>query len=87
MIKRVYIYRNVDLEFVAFGDTVFSTRREAEQEFRQWRKEVSLADIIIQVDLLENDYTFDEIKEQLESENVFEKTLDFVFDCKIIYRR
>lgn len=87
MIKRVYIYRNVDLEFVAFGDTVFNTRREAEQELRQWSKEVSLADIIIQVDLLENDYTFDEIKEQLESENVFGETHDFVKSFKIVYRR
>lgn len=87
MIKRVYIYRNVDLEVVAFGDTVFNTRKEAEQELRQWNKDESFADVIIQVDLLESDYTFEEIKEQLEGKNVFEETHDFVKSFKIVYRR
>ena len=87
MIKRVYIYRNVDLEAVAFGDTVFNTRKEAEQELRQWNKDESFADVIIQVDLLESDYTFEEIKEQLEGKNVFEETHDFVKNFKILYRR
>lgn len=87
MIKRVYIYRNVDLEVVAFGDTVFNTRKEAEQELRQWNKDESFADVIIQVDLLESDYTFEEIKEQLEGKNVFEETHDFVKSFKILYRR
>jgi len=34
--KRFYVHRSVDLMNVAYGDTAFRTRREAEASMRQY---------------------------------------------------
>lgn len=87
MIERVYIYRIVDLEFGACRDFVFRTKQEAMDNLKQYNRGKDEEDLIISVILFDTDYSFRKISEMLERTNVFEKTLDFVFDCKIIYRR
>lgn len=85
LLKTIYIHRSVDLENIAFTDEVHRTKTAAYKSAQVYNKTKGYTDLIIQVDVF--DITYEEVKEMLERNNVYQINFSFVLDQKIIYRR
>lgn len=82
--KRLYIVRSVDLENVAFVDTVFTTKKEAMEHIRSVEKLEYYTDCLIRVDL----YYYDgDVIGAIEESNAMQDDLSFIESAQIVWKR
>lgn len=86
--KRFYVHRSVDLMNVAYGDTVFRTRREAEASIRQYERNNYMTDLLLVVNLKEDSgITFEEIENDIFYYNIEQNPPEYIDSFEVLLKR
>lgn len=70
--KKVYIVRSVDLQLVAYSDTVFRTLKEAREEIQRRTRVDSYVDVLIRITVNSEDIYENLLNDELDTYDTIE---------------